>query len=117
MFRWKDLKIPARGLIWLLEDLIRKKRKTGALVSCRHDDHIALYLSFSTRTSLRNAFCSVSKENSLFRKADNISTQLLGLMVTDLMEDVGVNHWRFRKKTFIIRSQVFQISVEEFLQQ
>ena len=61
---WESLQVPIRGHVWLLEAVVGEEVQTRTLVARRHDDHVALFYGFVTRSAFGNALSAVVEANA-----------------------------------------------------
>ena len=59
----------------------------------------------------------MTEDDTVSGEANDVATQPLSLMLPDLMENVRIHHWGFRKEAVMLGGKIFKVTVEEDPQQ
>lgn len=115
--RRERLEVPVRRAVGLGEAVLGEEVQLRPLVSGRHDDHVALDVHVSARPPLRYALFPLVDEDARLGEVFDVAAHPLGLAGPELVHDVRIDHRCVLEYALVVRCEVLQVSVEEFLQQ
>ena len=100
MLWWECLQIPAWRYVFTIKNLLWQEAEARALETRGHDDHIPFDDNLSSRTTLRNSLGTMIESHSFLCEAEDVSSEPLGIVLTNLLKDVRIHHGRSGEETF-----------------